>query len=156
MQSRTTFFLALAIAAAPLAPAAAQSPAAEREAVRAAVLDYVEGFYEGDSTRFVRSVSPEVQKSGYYIPRDSQHYAKSTMPWPAFHAYANRVKAQNRQQPATAPKVVEIYDVLDQTASAKLTAYWGIDYLLLAKQEGRWKVTHVLWQTPPKPPATAK
>jgi hypothetical protein len=40
--------------------------------------------------------------------------------------------------------------VLDQTASAKLTASWGIDYLLLAKYDGRWMITHVLWQTPPR------
>ena len=128
----------------------AQTPA-DREAVRAAVLDYVEGFYEGDSTRFVRSVSPEVFKTGYWRPRDSTTYRPSRMTWPEFHAYANRVRAQNRQQPATAVKEVVVFDVLDQTASAKLTAYWGVDYMLLAKQDGRWKVTHVLWQSPPPP-----
>lgn len=130
--------------------AAAQGAAAEREAVRQAVLDYVEGFYQGDSTRFVRSISPRVFKYGYYVPRDSTRYVGEQMEWPEFHAYANRVKAQKRFQPATAPKRIDIYEVLDQTASAKLTAYWGIDYLLLAKENGRWMITHVLWQTPPK------
>jgi hypothetical protein len=37
---------------------------------------------------------------------------------------------------------------MDQTASAKLTAQWGIDYLLLARYDGRWMITHVLWQGP--------
>ena len=34
------------------------------------------------------------------------------------------------------------------TASAKLTAWWGTDYLLLARYEGRWMIRQVLWQTP--------
>ena len=29
--------------------------------------------------------------------------------------------------------------------SAKLTAWWGTDYVLLAKYDGRWMITHVLW-----------
>lgn len=38
-------------------PVSAQGPA-DREGVRLAVLDYVEGFYLGDTARLVRSVSP--------------------------------------------------------------------------------------------------
>jgi hypothetical protein len=122
----------------------------EREAVQRAVLDYVEGFYEGDSTKLVRSVRPEVYKYGFWIPRDSTRYTGEQMTWPAFHAYANRIKANKRFAPATAPKQVVLFDVLDQTASAKLTASWGVDYLLLAKYDGKWMITHVLWQTPPR------
>jgi hypothetical protein len=130
-------------------PASAQATD-ERDLVRRAVLDYVEGFYEGDSTKFVRSILPEVFKYGYWIPRDSTSYQGERMTWAEFHAYANRVKANKRFAPTTAPKDVVVFDVLDQTASAKLTAYWGVDYLLLAKREGQWMVSHVLWQTPPR------
>jgi hypothetical protein len=50
-----------------------------------------------------------------------------------------------------APKDIQIYDVLDQTASAKLTAEWGIDYMHLAKMDGKWMIINVLWQShPPK------
>ena len=140
--------LSLLLAVAPQ-PAAAQA-ADEREAVRRAVLDYVEGFYEGDSTKHVRSVMPEVFKFGYWIPRDSTRYQGERMPWTEFHAYTNRVKANKRFAPASAPKEVVVFDVLDQTASAKLTASWGVDYLLLAKRDGRWMVSHVLWQTKPR------
>ena len=130
-------------------PATAQA-SDERGLVRRAVLDYVEGFYEGDSTKFVRSVLPEVFKYGYWIPRDSTGYQGGRMAWAESHAYANRVKANKRFAPPTASKEVIVFDVLDQTASAKLTAYWGVDYLLLAKREGQWMVSHVLWQTPPR------
>ena len=121
-----------------------------REQVRRAALDYVEGFYEGDTAKLVRGVSPDVFKYGYFIPRDSSNYAGRRMTWPEFLEYANRVKSSGRFAPANAPKDIVIYDVLDQTASVKLTAFWGIDYMLLAKRDGQWKVTHVLWQTPPR------
>jgi hypothetical protein len=31
-------------------------------------------------------------------------------------------------------------------ASAKCRALWGIDYLQLAKVDGRWKIFYVMWQ----------
>ena len=137
--------------AALLAPTSApgQVPA-DRAAVERAVLDYVEGFYEGDTAKLVRSIHPGVTKYGYYIPRDSSRYLGEAMPWPEVLSYARGVKQRNRPAPATAPKKVEIFDIQDQTASAKLTAYWGTDYLLLAKYNGKWMVREVLWQTPPK------
>jgi len=73
------------------------------------------------------------------------------MPFAEFLAYAKRVKARNQPPAADAPKRVELFDVQDQTASAKLTAWWGTDYLLLAKYDGRWMIRQVLWQAPPRP-----
>ena len=126
------------------APAHAQDTAG----VRRAVLDYVEGFYEGDSTRLQRSVWPEVRKWGY-ARRDSL-YQGMAMAYPTgFMNYARAVREGQVKTPANAPKDIVIFDVADQTASTKLTAWWGIDYLLLAKVDGRWMITHVLWQTPP-------
>jgi hypothetical protein len=40
--------------------------------------------------------------------------------------------------------------VLDQTATAKITAQWGIDYMQLAKFDGAWKIINIVWQTHPK------
>jgi len=129
--------------------ARAQSPQ-ERSAVERAVLDYVEGFYEGDTAKLVRSIRPEVVKYGFFIPRDSSRYVGEAMPWPEFLAYARSIRERNRPAPTTAPKQVQIFDVQDQTASAKLTAWWGTDYLLLAKYDGKWMIRQVLWQSPPK------
>ena len=129
---------------------AGQATTDERDKVRRAVLDYVEGFYEGDTAKMVRSIRADVHKYGFFIPRDSSRYQGERMAWPEFLAYANRVKANKRFAPVNAPKEVTVFEVLDQTATAKLTAYWGVDYLLLAKYDGKWMITHVLWQTPPR------
>jgi hypothetical protein len=110
----------------------------------------VEGFYEGDTVKLVRSVRPEVYKYGFWRAQDSTRYAGEQMPFAEFMAYAKRVKARGRPTPPTAPKAIVLYDVQDQTASAKLTAWWGTDYLLLGKYDGRWMISHVLWQSPPR------
>jgi len=143
------------VATAATRTAAAQSPA-DREQVRRAVLDYVEGFYEGDTAKLVRSVRPDVYKYGFWRGRDSTAYHGEQMQWRAFHDYANRVRTSNRPTPPTAPKEITVYDVQNQTASAKLTAWWGTDYLLLGKYDGRWMISSVLWQSPPVAAAPAK
>ncbi len=138
-----------AIAALVASPLSAQGGAeSDREGVRRAALDYVEGFYEGDSAKLVRSVRPEVYKYGFFKGRDATEYRGMQMTWQGFFDYARGIKTNNRQAPATAPKTVEIYDVQDQTASVKLTAFWGTDYLLLGKYDGKWMISHVLWQGP--------
>ncbi len=131
-----------------MSPASAQA-ASDREAVRLAVLYYVEGFYEGDTVRLLRSVSPEVRKYGYDRPTPGAQYVGEAMPFREFLAYANRVRTGRSRTPAGAPKEIVVFDVQDQTASAKLTAWWGTDYLLLAKEQGRWIILNVLWQSPP-------
>ena len=122
----------------------------DRGAVQRAVLDYVEGFYEGDTTKLQRSVWPEVRKYGYSKGPQAADYRGTAMPYERFITFAEGVRADRNRPPAGAPKQIEIFDVQDQTPSAKLTAWWGTDYLLLAKMDGRWMITHVLWQSPPR------
>jgi Putative lumazine-binding len=149
--SRPSPLLVLLLVAVLGRPAVAQGTP-DREAVRLAVLDYVEGFYEGDTTRLVRSVWPQVRKYGYWRARPDTAYAGEAMPFAEFLTYAAAVRAGRSRTPAGAPKEIAIYDVQDQTASAKLTAWWGTDYLLLAKERGRWMIIAVLWQSPPPKP----
>lgn len=128
--------------------AASDRAAVDRVAVERAAFDYLEGFYEGDTAKLVRSVRPDVDKRGYEKGPNAAAYTEDRMAWPAFLAYANQVKARNRPPNPSWPKQVVVLDVLDQTAAVKVTAWWGTDYLLMAKFDGRWMITQVLWQTP--------
>jgi hypothetical protein len=153
---RSLLALTIALPALLLAavPAHAQSRA-DSAAVRQAALDYLDGFYEGDSTKHVRAIRPEVYKYGFGRSRDAVRYSPGQqMTWPQFHAFSGRVKASGKAPDPKWPKQVALLDVLDQTAAAKVTAWWGTDYLLLGKFEDRWMITHVLWQSPP-PKSTA-
>ena len=142
------------LAAATPTTARAQT-AADSAAVTRALLDYVEGFYEGDSTKLLRSVRPEVYKYGFSRRQDTTGYRGMQMQWTGFLDYARRVREGRTRTPADAPKEVRIFEVQDQTAAGKVTAWWGIDYILLAKYDGRWMISHVLWQSPPRTAAKA-
>ncbi|HET8677185.1 MAG TPA: nuclear transport factor 2 family protein [Blastocatellia bacterium] len=133
-------------------PAATRAQSnAEREAVKQAVLDYVEGIYEVDHKRIERSVHPELAKRGFFVKKGETAYTGTPM---TFAQLVELAKTYNKggRVPKDAPKEVVIYDVLDQTASAKLTAVWGIDYMHLAKYDGKWMIVNILWQTPPPKP----
>ena len=121
----------------------------EREAVRAAVLDYVEGIYEVHPDRIERSVHPSLAKVGYWRPQDAATYNEGRMAFDELVALAGRWNANGRVDPETAPKEIAIYDVLDQTATVKLSAHWGVDYMHLAKIDGKWMIMNVLWQSYP-------
>jgi hypothetical protein len=122
----------------------------DRDAVRAAVLDYVEAIYKVEPARIERSVHPKLAKTGFYrAPTEASYRAGSNMTYEQLIEIAkNWNKAGYRAKDA--PKDITIYDLLDQTATAKLVAAWGIDYLHLAKFDGKWMITNVLWQSSPK------
>ena len=138
------------------APLRAQT-AADSSGVRQAATDYLDGFYTGDSTLHIRSIRPEVYKFGFWRARDSVRYAAGEqMKWSQFHDFTRRVKARGQAPSPNWRKDVQLLDVLDQTAAVKVTAYWGTDYLLLGKFDGRWMITHVLWQSAPPPRAATR
>lgn len=135
---------------APRAANKAAGTAADRVGVQRAALDYIEGFYEGDTLKITRSIRPEIAKYGFDLPKDSTRYVGEAMSWTEILSYTRSVKARKRPVNPAWPKTVELLDVQDQTAAAKVTAWWGTDYLLLAKYDGRWMITHILWQSLPR------
>ena len=132
----------------PVQPASAAA-SADREAVRAAVLDYVEALYQIDPSRIERSVHPDLAKRGFCCTENAPAYRDLRMTYEELRTLAGRWNRDGQADPGTAVKEIVVFDVLDQTATAKLTAQWGVDYLHLAKYDGRWKIINVLWQSPP-------
>lgn len=131
------------------------SDCADVEAVRSAVLDYLEGLYSVAPQRIARSVSPDLAKYGWYVNQDGQE-VWATMSYDELVALASRYN-RNGTIPANAPREVEVFEVEDHIASAKLTASWGVDYLLLNKDtDGRWRIRQVLWQGRTSKPAATQ
>jgi len=67
----------------------------------------------------------------------------------AVHRALSDYLAEKRSTPATAQRDITIFEVQDQTASAKIHASWGTEYVLLGKHGGRWMISHILRQSPP-------
>jgi hypothetical protein len=144
------FLLALVtLSLLPFCSAQAQTNA-DREAVRQAALDYVEGIYNVEPSRIERSVHPKLAKLGFYRPpADDAYRPGSAMTFERLVEVAKNYNKEGKLR-KDAPKEVTILDLLDQTASVKLVAEWGVDYMHLAKFDGKWMIVNVIWQSPPK------
>ena len=144
----TAAAVALAFVTTPITMVA-QTKEAEREAVRLAALDYVEGIYNVEPARIERSVHPTLVKRGFYKDTAAGPYLESPMTYEQLVRLAGNWNKDKKRDISI--KDVAVLDVLDQTAVARVTAAWGIDYMQLAKFDGRWKIVQILWQShPPK------
>ena len=132
-----------------LASLASLAQSTDREQIERACKDYIEGFYEGDTTKLVRSLKPSLYKFGYWKDSKTGKYGEDgQMTYKQAIAYAKNVQAKKNFAKADAPRKVEVLDALNQIAAAKVTAWWGVDYLLLSKNDGKWIIEQVLWEGP--------
>ena len=131
----------------------AADPAAEQAAIRQAVLDYAEGYYDHAPERMTRAISPLLTK-------------RALMSRPGVPAFLLQMNAEmlieatrgSAPRPAAADRhmVVEVLDVNGDIASARVFSVLFNDYVHLVKRDGRWTLLNVLWHAPlPSPAATA-
>ena len=121
----------------------------DKKAVHEACADYLYGIYEVDPERIERSVHPELRKIGFGRWGDMKEYKTYPMTYEQLHDLAGQWNAKGDKVTDESPRKIEVLDVLDKTATAKLTAEWGIDYFHLAKYDDEWKIINVLWQSHP-------
>lgn len=119
----------------------------DSELVERAGLNYIEGFYEGDTLKLKNGISSELFKFGYWKGEDG-NFGGDQMTYKQAIDYSIGVLENERFVSSAAPKKVEIFDVQEHIAAIKITAWWGIDYALLSKKDGVWKIDQVLWQGP--------
>jgi hypothetical protein len=134
----------------PAAAVQAQSRA-DSAAIHATALDYAEGWYEGNGDRMARALHPELVKR--IVVRDTttgktmvQGMGASVLVNSTRHGYGKET-AKEKQQ-----KDVTLLDLFGNAASAKVIMAEWIDYMQLAKVDGRWLIVNVLWER--KPAAT--
>ncbi|MDF1696727.1 MAG: nuclear transport factor 2 family protein [Saprospiraceae bacterium] len=121
----------------------------DKELVHAAVEDYVLGLYEVSPERIEKSVHKDLRKIGYY-EYNGEAYSNVPMTYQQLYDLSAKWNIKGDQVTEETPKIIEIYSVHDKTASAKLTAKWGIDFMHLGKVDGVWKIMNIIWQSDPK------
>jgi len=130
----------------PAAPAATAD--ADREAIKQAALDYVEGWYEGNAERMERALHPELAKR---IVRTNEKGQSSLGQMSAMTLVQNVKRGGGKQTPKERQqKDITILDVFENAACVKLVASDWIDYLQVAKFNGRWVIVNVLWELKPE------
>ena len=154
----TVFFILLFVSAIHVqaqdkAPDKAVPTGSDAEQIKQAALDYIEGWYEGDATRMERALHPELAKR---IVRTDQRGRSNlgqmgAMTLVQFTRMNNDRKVPKDKQ----QKDVTVLDVFGNAASAKVIATDWVDYLHLAKWNGRWVIVNVLWEMKPQPAAPA-
>ena len=129
-------------------PEAAETPPAlidverEKEAVRQAALDYIEGAFSGDAERMERALHTELTK---VWPRASQPGGSFLMKMGASELIeATRAQLLLLDEEKRNIEVT-VYDVSNGLAAVKVVSAMYIDHLQLARFDGEWKIVNVLW-----------
>ena len=120
--------------------------ASDSEAVRQAAANYVIAIYESKPELIEKSVHPQLTKYGFMRQQDGT-YKQGQMTYTQLLEVAKTWNKEKKRD--TTIKDIQVLDVLDQTATAKIRAQWGIDYMQLAKFDGTWKIINIVWQTHP-------
>jgi hypothetical protein len=122
--------------------------AADQAAIKATALDYIEGWYEGSVERMERALHPDLAKR--IVMTNAQ--GRSALQQMSAMGLVQNVKRgggkdtpKERQQ-----KDVTILDVYENAACVKVVASDWVDYLQVAKFNGRWVIVNVLWEMKPK------
>jgi hypothetical protein len=140
---RVSLFLLLLLTT----PLLAQAPS-DSAAIRTAALDYVEGWYAGNATRMARAVHPELVKR--IVVDDTttrksvlQNMGASALVNGTRHGYGKKTPKERQE------KEIIILDVFGNAATAKSVMADWVDYMHLAKVDGRWVIVNVLWEQKP-------
>jgi hypothetical protein len=122
--------------------------AADTTAIRATALNYVEGWYEGNAERMARALHPELVKR--IVVRDTttgrtmvQGMGTSVLVNSTRHGYGKETPRERQQ------KDVSVLDIFGNAASVKAVMADWIDYMHMAKVDGRWVIVNVLWERKP-------
>lgn len=131
------------------ATARAQS-AADSASIRATAMDYIEGWYAGDAARMERALHPELAKRVVTSDAKTGRYQLESI---GAMTLVNRTRAGGgtRTLEARKQKDYTLLDIYQNAAAAKIVASDWVDYLQLAKWNGKWVIVNVLWELKPQP-----
>lgn len=124
---------------------------AEKAAVQQATVDYLNGWFSGDSEQIERALHPDLIKRGVMTERKTgrnilSFASKSTMVEYTRAGYGKAVAKDIKDI------YVQILDVFQNVACVKVVAPQFMDYLQLAKCDGKWQIVNILWIANPNAP----
>lgn len=144
-----TKYLAVAtllIASCSLAVSAQQGSAEDQ--IRRAALNYAEGWYEGDAEKMESALHPDLAKrrietneQGRSRVNELSSLALVQMTRPGYGK--NTPKAEQQ-------KDVKILDIFGDIATVRLEMRDWVDYMHIAKYNGKWLIVNVLWDSKPR------
>ena len=125
---------------------------ADKESIKRTALNYAEGWYEGNADKMESSLSPDLAKR---IARTNAQNQTRLDHMTAMALVQGTRGGFGKQTPAAEQqKDVTIYDVMGGAATVKLEMRDWVDYMHIAKVNGKWLIVNVLWEMKPRKAAT--
>ena len=117
--------------------AVSAAPQTDRAAIVATVLDYFEGWFDGDAERMERALHPELAKRSSEVRRTT---TKERM------VELTRSGEGRKEDPGGDRGIeVDVVDVYGSIATAVVRSPVYREYLHLVKTEDGWKIVNALW-----------
>jgi len=116
----------------------------DEDAVRAAVLDYIEGWFDGNAERMERALHPELMKRCVGIEGDDPEAVETLTAQDMIDATA---AGEGRGEDADDREIsVEISYLRGEIASVTCICHRYVDLLHLARVPEGWRIVNALWQ----------
>lgn len=120
-----------------------------KTAIEITLNNYIDGFYKGDTVALKKALKPRLNKFGYRKNKETKVYEYyQHMNYEQAMAFVQKMKAEGKTRDESEIRKVEVLDIGNHIASAKVTAVWGIDYMTLSKDNGQWLIEQVIWEGP--------
>ena len=111
------------------------------QAVLSAVLDYFEGWFDGDAARMERALHPGLAKRS--LGRDGRTLDEITAGW---MVDATGRGVGRERDPGDRRIEVEVEDVHGSIANATVRSAVYREYVQLVRTPDGWKIVNVLWE----------
>ena len=120
----------------------------DRDAIKRTALNYAEGWYEGNADKMESALSPDLAKR---IARTNAQNQTRLDHMTAMALVQGTRGGSGKQTPAAEQqKDVTVLDVLGGAATVKLEMRDWIDYMHIARINGKWLIVNVLWEMKPR------
>jgi hypothetical protein len=131
-----------------LSQAQNNASAEDLAAIKATALNYVDSYYEGDPARMERALHPDLAKR---IARPDKKTGKDIQHMTAPELVEIIGKGGGKNVPKEKQvRDIKILDVYGNAATVRADMVGWIDYMHIAKIDGKWKIVNVLWELRPK------
>jgi hypothetical protein len=143
MIARIVIVALVAACGATSAPATTKKMSDEdTKAITATVMDYFEGWFDGDPARMERALHPELAKRGIYLKDGKQAVDQSSaqqmIGW-------TRDGEGKKSKPADLAIKVAVDDVYGEIATATVYSAVYVEYVQLVKTAEGWRIINTLY-----------
>jgi hypothetical protein len=124
---------------------------ADSAAVKAAALNYVEGWYEGDAARMEKAIHPKLAKRIVAFSKDIHKNENVLSETSSEQLLDGTRRGFGKKTPKEKQiKTITILSMYTNSASVKAEMGDWIDFMHLGRWNGEWKIINVLWEMKPQ------